>query len=63
MLITPERQTKTYVFLAADPAAQNISSGYWDENNHQVRLNQKTYNHHTWQRLWGESERLVGIRN
>ena len=58
MSITPERQAQTYVYLAADPAVQEISGGYWDENNQQVRSNQKSYNRETWKRLWGESERL-----
>lgn len=36
MSITTERQAETYVYLAADPAVQNITGGYWDENNRQV---------------------------
>jgi NAD(P)-dependent dehydrogenase (short-subunit alcohol dehydrogenase family) len=62
MSITPERQAETYVYLAADPDVQSITGDYWDENNHQVRSNQKSYNHETWKRLWDESERLAGIR-
>ena len=62
MSITPERQAETYVYLAADPAVQDISGSYWDENNQQVRSNQKTYNRETWKRLWDESERLAGIQ-
>lgn len=62
MAITPERQAETYVFLAADPAVQTVTGGYWDENNRQVRSNQKSYNRVTWEKLWRESERLAGIK-
>ncbi|RPI33391.1 MAG: SDR family NAD(P)-dependent oxidoreductase [Chloroflexota bacterium] len=61
MAITPERQAETYVYLAADPGVQDVTGGYWDENNHQVRSNQKSYNRDTWERLWRVSERLAGI--
>jgi len=61
MAITPERQAETYVYLAADPAVANISGGYWDENNRQVRSNRSSYNRETWKRLWRESERLAGL--
>jgi NAD(P)-dependent dehydrogenase (short-subunit alcohol dehydrogenase family) len=61
MSITPERQAETYVYLAADPDVQNITGGYWDENNQQVRSNQKSYNRETWKKLWNESERLAGL--
>ena len=62
MSITPERQAQTYVYLAADPSVQEISGGYWDENNRQVRSNAKSYNQETWKKLWDVSERLVGIK-
>ena len=62
MAITPERQAETYVFLAADPAVQTVTGGYWDENNRQVRSNQKSYDHETWEKLWRESERLAGMK-
>ncbi len=61
MSITPERQAQTYVYLAADPAVQQITGGYWDENNRQVRSNAKSYNQETWQKLWNVSESLAGI--
>ena len=61
MSITAERQAETYVYLAADPAAANITGAYWDENNRQVRSNQNSYNHETWKRLWEVSAQLVGI--
>lgn len=61
MSITPERQAETYVFLAADPAVEAISGGYWDENNRQVRSNKNSYNRETWKRLWDETARLARI--
>lgn len=63
MAITPERQAETYVYLAADPAVQNITGGYWDENNRQVRSNAKSYNIETWKRLWQVSSRMTGIES
>lgn len=60
--ITPERQAETYVYLAADPAVEGITGGYWDENNKQVRSNANSYKRETWQRLWNESERLTGLK-
>jgi NAD(P)-dependent dehydrogenase (short-subunit alcohol dehydrogenase family) len=61
MAITPERQAETYVYLAADPAVQAVSGGYWDENNRPVRSNKNSYNRDTWKRLWEVSERLAGL--
>jgi NAD(P)-dependent dehydrogenase (short-subunit alcohol dehydrogenase family) len=60
--ITPDRQAQTYVFLAADPAGQEISGGYWDENNLQVRSNDASYDRELQEKLWLASERLTGIR-
>ena len=61
MSITPERQAETYVYLAADSAVQNISGGYWNENNQQVRSNAKSYNRETWKKLWEASSRMTGL--
>jgi NAD(P)-dependent dehydrogenase (short-subunit alcohol dehydrogenase family) len=61
MSITPERQAETYVYLAADPALEKITGGYWDENNQQVRSNSNSYNQQTWDMLWKETERLAGL--
>ena len=60
--ITPERQADTYVYLAADPAVEKITGGYWDENNRQVSSNRNSYNRETRKRLWQESERMAGVR-
>ncbi len=62
MSITPEQQAQTYVYLAAAPEVQEITGGYWDENNQRVRSNRKSYNRQTQERLWAESERLAGIQ-
>ncbi|GAP13036.1 dehydrogenase [Longilinea arvoryzae] len=62
MSIRPERQAQTYVYLAADPAVQEITGAYWDENNQQVRSSPKSYNRETWKRLWDETERLAGLK-
>jgi NAD(P)-dependent dehydrogenase (short-subunit alcohol dehydrogenase family) len=61
MSITPERQAQTYVYLAADPAVENITGGYWDERNQQVRSNRNSYHRDTWKRLWLETARMAGI--
>ena len=57
--ITPEQQAQTYVYLATDPDVQNITGGYWDENNQQVRSNKNSYNKETWKKLWDASEQLI----
>jgi NAD(P)-dependent dehydrogenase (short-subunit alcohol dehydrogenase family) len=62
MSITPEKQAETYTYLAADSAGQEITSGYWDENNRQVRSNKLSYDRELQRRLWQESERLAGIK-
>lgn len=61
MAITPERQAETYVYLATDPAVANISGGYWDENNCQVRSNSNSYNRETWKRLWEVTARFARV--
>lgn len=60
--ITPERQAETYLYLAADPAVAEVTGGYWDENNQQVRSNGNSYKRETWQRLWEATERLAGLK-
>jgi len=62
MSITPEQQAETYTFLAADPAGQEVTGGYWDEKNQQVRSNKLSYDRELQDRLWKESERLAGIK-
>lgn len=62
MSITTERQAETYVYLAADPTVEQITGGYWDEHNRQVRSNRASYDRETWKRLWTETERLSGLK-
>ena len=62
MSITPEKQAETYTFLAADTAGQEVTGGYWDENNQQVYSNKRSYDRELQRRLWQESERLAGIK-
>lgn len=61
MSITPAQQAETYTYLAADPAVETITGGYWDEHNQQVRSNANSYNKDTQKRLWQVSERLAGL--
>lgn len=60
--ISPERQAETYVFLAADPMGQQISGGYWDENNRQVRSNKLSYDQDLQEKLWKISENMAEIK-
>ena len=59
--LTPERQAETYVFLAADPLGQQVSGGYWDENNHQVHSNRLSHDQKLQEELWKVSEKMSGI--
>lgn len=59
--ITPERQAETYVYLAADPGVAEVTGGYWDENNRQVKSNQNSYKIETWDRLWSMSAKLARL--
>ncbi len=59
--ISAERQAETYLYLAADPAVETVTGGYWDENNRQVRSNGKSYQRATWDRLWQVTEKLAGL--
>jgi NAD(P)-dependent dehydrogenase (short-subunit alcohol dehydrogenase family) len=61
MSITPERMADTYVYLAADPAVIKTTGGLFDENNHQVRSNTKSYNRDTWKKLWEATEKLARL--
>ncbi len=61
MSITPAQQAETYTYLAADPAVETITGGYWDEHNQQVRSNANSYNKNTQKRLWQVSEWLAGL--
>ncbi len=57
--LTPEEMARTYVYLAADPAVGQVTGGYWDEHNRQVKSNANSYRRETWQRLWQVTEQMV----
>jgi len=57
--LTPEEMARTYVYLAADPAVGQVTGGYWDENNHQIKSNANSYKRETWQRLWQVTEQMI----
>jgi len=63
MSITPVRMAETYVYLATDPAAGQISGKLWDEKNQQVKSNRNSYNRETWKRLWQASEKMLKTRD
>jgi NAD(P)-dependent dehydrogenase (short-subunit alcohol dehydrogenase family) len=50
--LTPEKMAETYVWLAADPALQDVTGGYWDAPNVPVKANKHAYNRETQKRLW-----------
>jgi NAD(P)-dependent dehydrogenase (short-subunit alcohol dehydrogenase family) len=57
--ITPEKMAETYVWLAADPALQNVTGGYWDAPNVSVKANKNAYNRETQQRLWNSTKQFI----
>jgi len=57
--LTPEQMARTYVYLAADPAVGQVTGGYWDEHNTQVKSNANSYKRETWQRLWQVTEQMI----
>ena len=57
--LTPEKMAETYVWLAGDPALQNVTGSYWDAPNTPVKANKNAYNRETQQRLWAVTERLI----
>lgn len=50
--LTPEKMAETYVWLAADPALENVTGGYWDAPNVPVKANKHAYNRERQKRLW-----------
>lgn len=39
--LTPEKMAETHTWLAADPAAQNVTDGYWDAPGVAAKANKK----------------------
>lgn len=60
--MTPEKMAETYTWLAADPALQEVSGGYWDAPNVPVKANKNAYNQETWKKLWEATEKLAARR-
>lgn len=59
--LTPEKMAETYVWLAGDPALQNVSGAYWDAPNKPAKANRNAYKLETQERLWKVSEKLAGL--
>jgi NAD(P)-dependent dehydrogenase (short-subunit alcohol dehydrogenase family) len=59
--MTPEKMAKTYVWLAADPTAEQKTGGYWDAPGIEVRANKNAYNRATQKSLWDISAELTGV--
>jgi len=59
--MTPEKMAETYVWLAADPAIQDVTGGYWDAPNVPAKANKNAYNKETWKKLWNVTETLAKV--
>lgn len=57
--LTPEKMAETYTWLAADPALENLTGGYWDAPNKPAKANKNAYNRETQKRLWDATEQLI----
>ena len=57
--LTPEKMAETYVWLAGDPALQDVTGGYWDTPNTPIKANKHAYNRETQQRLWDVTKKLI----
>ncbi|MEP7136082.1 MAG: SDR family NAD(P)-dependent oxidoreductase [Chloroflexota bacterium] len=57
--LTPEQMAETYVWLAADPALQDVTGAYWDAPNVPVKANKNAYDRKTQQRLWDSTTKLI----
>ncbi len=59
LALTPEKMAETYVWLAADPALEKVTGGYFDGPDKPVRANKNAYNRETQQRLWDSTKNLI----
>ncbi len=57
--LTPEKMAETYTWLAADPALETVTGGYWDAPDKPARANKNAYNCETQKRLWDATQALV----
>jgi len=61
LALTPEKMAETYVWLAADPAMQEVTGGYWDAPNVPAKANKNAYNKETWKKLWDVTQSLAKV--
>lgn len=59
--MTPEKMAETYVWLAADPVAEQQTGGYWDAPGVAVKANKNAYYKETQKALWDLSTKMTGI--
>jgi NAD(P)-dependent dehydrogenase (short-subunit alcohol dehydrogenase family) len=59
--LTPEKMAETYVWLAADPAMDDLTGSYFDAPNVPVKANSNAYNREMQKKLWDVSEKLVEV--
>jgi len=57
--LTPAKMAETYVWLAGDPALEDVTGGYWDAPNTPVKANKNAYDRETQQRLWDVTEKSI----
>ena len=57
--LTPEKMAETYAWLAADPALETVSGGYWDAPHKPAKANKNAYHRETQKRLWDTTEQLI----
>lgn len=57
--LTPEKMAETYTWLAADPALNDVTGGYWDAPNTPVKANKNAYDRETQKRLWDVTTSLI----
>lgn len=57
--LTPEKMAETYTWLAADPALENVTGGYWDAPGKPAKANKNACNRETQKRLWDATKNLV----
>jgi NAD(P)-dependent dehydrogenase (short-subunit alcohol dehydrogenase family) len=57
--LTPEKMAETYTWLAADPALDTVTGGYWDAPDKPAKANKNAYNIETQKRLWDATDQLI----
>lgn len=59
--MTPEKMAQTYVWLAADPLAEQHTGKYWDAPGVEAKANKNAYDKETQRRLWAVSALLTRV--